>query len=180
MRFIDFLRTSVLLFAGAANVLALLTILGADTTDDRLLLYVSFAWWLVAAGVGGWLGRREETFAGVARLMASARAATALPDFEPGAVLFNRLWSLGAFTFAAGGVGFLLPQVTAIAVGFPIMVALALRKQASAVQAVEERDGVQFHVDRTSPLKPTRLVRTPGLKKWVGEPRNTSYEREPA
>jgi hypothetical protein len=27
------------------------------------------------------------------------------------------------------------------------------------------RDGVQFHVERTSPFKPTRLLRTAGLRK---------------
>ena len=35
----------------------------------------------------------------------------------------------------------------------------------SAVQAIEERDGVRFYVERSSPFKPTRLMRTPGLRK---------------
>ena len=30
--------------------------------------------------------------------------------------------------------------------------------------AIEERDGVRFYVERTSPLKPIRLVRTPGFR----------------
>ena len=29
--------------------------------------------------------------------------------------------------------------------------------------AIEERDGVRFYIDRTSPLQPIRLVRTPGF-----------------
>ena len=29
--------------------------------------------------------------------------------------------------------------------------------------AIEERDGVRFYVDRTSPLKPIQLIRTPGF-----------------
>ena len=43
------------------------------------------------------------------------------------------------------------------------VVGLAWRKQPSAVQAIEERDGVRFYVDRTSPLKPIQLIRTPGF-----------------
>jgi hypothetical protein len=31
------------------------------------------------------------------------------------------------------------------------------------VAAIEERDGVRFYVERTSPLKPIQLVRTPGF-----------------
>jgi hypothetical protein len=49
------------------------------------------------------------------------------------------------------------------------MAALAVRKQAPAVQAVEDRDGVRFYIDRTSPVRPTQLLRTPGFKKWVDE-----------
>ncbi len=167
MRFVDFLKTAVLLFAGAANALAVVAVLGAAAGDDRVLLYAAFGWWLVAAVVGAYLGRRPETFAGVARLMATARATPALPELEPGAILLNRLWALAAFTVVAGGAGIPLPQVPAIAVGFPLMAALALRKQAPAVEAIEGRDGVRFYIERTSALRPTALLRTPGFKKWV-------------
>ncbi|MGI8804396.1 MAG: hypothetical protein ACR2IN_01620 [Thermoleophilaceae bacterium] len=177
MRFLDFLKTAVLLFAGAANALAIVTILGAGT-EDRVLLFGAFAWWLVAAGVGGYLGRRRQAFEGVARLMATARSTSALPELEPGTVLLNRLWALAAFTVVAGGVGFFLPQVPAIAVGFPLMAALALRRQAPAVEAVEERDGFRFYIDRTSAMRPTQLLRTPGFKKWVDE--SGEAQRQPA
>ena len=177
MRFLDFLKTAVLLFAGAANALAVVTIIGAGT-EDRVLLYGAFGWWLVAAGVGGYLGRRRQAFEGVARLMSTARATPALPELEPGTVLFNRLWALAAFTVVAGSVGFFLPQVPAIAVGFPLMAALALRRQAPAVEAVEERDGVRFYIERTSAMRPTQLLRTPGFKKWVDE--SGEAQRQPA
>lgn len=169
MRFPDFLKNAVLLFAGAANALALVTVIGVGATDDRTLLYVAFGWWLAAAGVGGYLGRRPEPFAAVARLMAGARSSPALPELEPGSILLNRLWTLAAFTVVAGGLGFVLPHVPATAVGFPLLAAFALRKQAPAVEAVEQRDGVRFYLDRTGALKPTRLLRTPGFKKWVDE-----------
>lgn len=177
MRFLDFLKTAVLLFAGAANALAVVAVIGL-ASDERGLLFGAFGWWVVAAGIGGYLGRRPQAFDSVARLMASARSDPALPELEPGAILFNRLWALMAFTVVAGGVGFVLPQVPAIAVGFPLMAALAVRKQAPAVEAVEGRDGVRFYIDRTSALAPTRLVRTPGFKKWVDEA--DEVERQPA
>ena len=37
------------------------------------------------------------------------------------------------------------------------------RRQEAAVAAIEERDGVRFYVDRTSPLSPIQLIRTPGF-----------------
>jgi hypothetical protein len=53
--------------------------------------------------------------------------------------------------------------VAAVAAGFPIIWALTLRRQESAVAAIEQRDGARFYVDKTSPLHPIRLVRTPGF-----------------
>lgn len=165
MRFTDFLRTSVVLFGGAATALAAVSVAGAGTRDEPGVVYVAVAWWGISAVIGLWIGRRREVTAGIGRLLASSRPATAMPEFEPGAILFNRLWALAVFTVLSGGVAFLLPQVPAIATGYALIVALAWRKQSGAVEAVEMRDGVQFHVERTSPFKPTRLVRTAGLRK---------------
>lgn len=173
MRFTDFLRTAVLLFAGAATALAAASIVGAGSRDDPTLVYVAVAWWAVAALVGLWIGRRQEVTEGIGRLLSTARAASAMPEVEPGTILFNRLWALAVFTLLSGGVAFLLPQVPAIASGYALIVALAWRNQSRAVEAIEMRDGVQFHVERTSPFKPTRLIRTAGLRKLA--PR---YERE--
>lgn len=169
MRFVDFLRTAVLLFGASATVLAVVALVGANADENLTLLYIAVGWWALAAVVGIWLGRRPSTSAGIARLMASARTQPALPELEPGAVLFNRLWTLALFTVASGALAFLFPQVPAIAAGFPLLAALAWRKQVAAVTAVEERDGVRFYVERTSPFKPTRLLRTPGFRKFVSE-----------
>jgi hypothetical protein len=179
VRFLDFLKAAVLLFAGSANALAVVTLIGGDTADDRVLLFVAIGWWLLAAIVGAYLGRRGQTFTPIARLLATARATPALPELEPGTVLFNRLWGLAAFTLVTGGVGFVLPQVPAVAVGFPLMAALAIRKQAPAVQAVEDRDGVRFYIDRTSPMRPTQLLRTPGFKKWVEDDEAARHRAAP-
>ena len=55
------------------------------------------------------------------------------------------------------------PQIGGIAAGFAIIWALAWRRQEAAVAAIEERDGVRFYVDKTSPLRAIRLIRTPGF-----------------
>jgi len=165
MRFPDFLRVTVLLFGGAATALAVVAIAGANAREDVTLLYIAVAWWVLGAVAGLYLGRSRRPTAALTRLMAGARTTPLLPELEPGAVLFNRLWSLFVVTVVAGAVAFLIPQIPAIACGYSIALALVLRKQASAVQAIEDRDGVRFYVDRTSPLKPTQLLRTPGFKK---------------
>ena len=54
-----------------------------------------------------------------------------------------------------------------MACGFAIIWSLAWRRQDSAVLAVEERDGVTYYVERTSPVRPMQLVRTPGLRREV-------------
>ena len=61
MRFTEFLRTSVLLFAGSASALALCAFAAAFADDDRTLLLLSLGWWILTAGVGLWLGRRPAT-----------------------------------------------------------------------------------------------------------------------
>jgi len=50
------------------------------------------------------------------------------------------------------------------------------------VTAIEDRDGVRFYVERTSPLKPIELVRTPGLTAIYPSPNGAgrSGRRAPA
>ncbi len=169
MRFVDFLKTTVMLSAGAATALAAVTVLavaGSDmsASDQERLLAVAVGWWILAALIGLRLGRRAETSPPIARLLAGAKSSTALPEHHPSAILLNRLWPLLVFTLIAGGLAFLAPQIPGIAVGFAIIWALAWRRQHAAVAAIEERDGVGFYVIRTSPLQPIALQRTPGFK----------------
>ena len=164
MRFVDFLRTTVLLSAAAATALAAVTVLAAAGNSEKSLVVIAVGWWLIAAVIGLRLGRRAETSPPIARLLASAKASATLPEHHPGATLLNRLWPLLLFTLAAGGLAFLAPQVPGIATGFAIIWALAWRRQDAAVAAIEERDGARFYVLRTSPLRPIALERTPGVK----------------
>lgn len=165
MRFVDFLRTAVLLFGGAATALAAATIAGATADDERTLVFLAVGWWTLAAGGGLWLGRRMAPTPGIARLLAGARSTNTLPEIEPGAIVFNRLWPLALLTIAAGALAILVPQVPAIAAGYAIGIALTWRKQAGGVQAIEDRDGVRFYFDRSSPFGAPKLVRAPGLRK---------------
>jgi len=164
VRFVDFLKTTVLLSAGVATVLAVITVLAAAENSKQGLLLIAVGWWVLAALIGLRLGRRAEANPPIARLLARARVSTSLPELRPSAILLNRLWPLLLFTLAAGGLAFLAPQIPAIAAGFAIIWALAWRRQEGAVAAIEERDGAWFYVQRTSPLHPIALQRTPGFK----------------
>jgi len=165
VRFADFLRTAVLLFGGAGTALAIVAIAGANADDDLPLIFLAIGWWTLAAAGGLWLGRRMAPTPGIARLLAGARSTNQLPEIEPGAIIFNRLWPLAVLTLASGALAFLFPQVPAIAAGYAIGIALTWRKQAGGVQAIEERDGARFYFDRSSPFGAPKLLRTPGLRK---------------
>jgi hypothetical protein len=163
VRFGDFLRATVLLSAGAATLLAALTVIGLSREYDSTLVLFSGFWWAGAILIGIWLGRRAETSPPIRRLLMSARSQTTLPELRPGLTIVNRLWPLLFATLGASILSVFEPQVSAVGAGFWIIWALALRRQASAVAAIEERDGVRFYIDRTSPLQPIQLIRTPGF-----------------
>ena len=163
MRFVDFLKATVLLSAGAATLLAAITLIALTQDVEPAAVYVSAGWWVAAALIGVWVGRRADANPPITRLLAGARAERSLPEQRPGLTVVNRLWPLLLSTFTAGVLGFVFPQVAAVAAGFAIIWALAWRRQDAAVAAIEERDGVRFYVEKTSPLQPMQLVRTPGF-----------------
>jgi hypothetical protein len=167
VRFRDFLRMSLLLFGGAATALAVVSVVGAARQDTNTLVYVAAVWWCTASLAGLWLGRRLATTRGIAGLLAEARRANALPELEPGTVLFNRLWPLIVLAIGSAMLGFFIPQVPVVATGYCLLVALLWRNQSRAVEAIEGRDGVEFWLDRTSPFGGPKLVRVPGLRKVV-------------
>ena len=164
MRFADFLRTTVLISAAAATALAAVTLVRAVSGGDDVVVLVAAVWWVISGLIGLWLGRRAETSPPIASLLASARTQASLPEVNPSRTVLNRLWPLLVSTLGAGVLGIILPQVPAIATGFAIIWSLAWRRQSSAVTAIEERDGARFYVERTSPLRPIALVRTPGFR----------------
>jgi hypothetical protein len=163
VRFVDFLKATVILSAGCATFLATLTVLSVREDFDATLMEVAIGWWLAAALIGAWLGRRNAASPPIARLLADARMQMSLPELRPGLTLLNRLWPLLFSTIGAAALGVFVPQVSAVAAGFAIIWALAWRRQEGAVAAIEDRDGFRFYVDRTPPFAPIRLIRTPGL-----------------
>ncbi len=166
MRFVDFLRSAVLLCAGSATALAAVTVVSAGSTEaGDLLVLVVAGWWFVAVLIGAWLGRAALTNSPIARLLASAKSTASLPEQRAGALLLNRMWPLLLSTLLALGLGLIAPQVPGIATGFAIIAALAWRRQEAAVTAIEERDGVAFYVEPTPPLKPIKLIRAPGFRR---------------
>ena len=167
MRFVDLLKTTVMLSAGAATMLAIITVVAATGDRNDTLVLIGAGWWLVAAIIGVAIGRRAHVTTAIGRLLADAKTATMLPEHRPTAVVLNRLWPLLLSTVAAGAIGFLFAQVPAVACGFAVIWSLAWRHQDSAVLAIEERDGVTYYVERTSPIRPIRLVRTPGFRREV-------------
>lgn len=163
MRFVDFLKATVLLSAGSATFLATLTMLSVRQEFDATLMEVAIGWWLAAALIGAWLGRRNAASPPIARLLADARMQMSLPELRPGMTLLNRLWPLLFSTIGAAALGVFVPQVSAVAAGFAIIWALAWRRQEAAVAAIEDRDGFRFYIDKTPPFAPIRLIRTRGL-----------------
>lgn len=163
MRFTDFLKATVLISAASATALAAVTVAGATADESSSLVFVAAGWWFVAAIIGVWTGRRTVASTAIERLLAGARAQNTLPELHPGRTILNRLWPLFVSTIAAGALAFLFPQIPGIACGFAIIWALAWRRQEPAVTAIEDRDGVQFFIEPTSPVEPMQLLRTPGM-----------------
>ena len=128
-----------------------------------MIVYVTAGWWLAGDGDRRLAGPPRGDLA-ADRAPAGGRAPqTTLPELAPGTTIVNRLWPLLVATIGATAASFVEPQVAAVAAGFTIIWALAWRRQERAVLAIEERDGVRFYVDRTSPLSPIQLIRTPGF-----------------
>ena len=128
MRFVDLLKTTVMLSAAAATRLAIVTVIGATGDRDDTLVLIGAGWWVAASIIGALLGRRAQVTAPIGRLLADAKMATMLPEHRPAAVIVNRLWPLLVSTVAAGAVGFIFPQVPLVACGFAVIWSLAWRR----------------------------------------------------
>jgi hypothetical protein len=176
VRFKDFLHSTVLASGGAATALAVAALAGAANGEHGSVAVTCAVWWVVAAMIGAWLGRRADASPPIARLLSNARAQAALPEQQATRVVLNRLWPLAICTLGAGACAFFAPQVAGIASGFAMIWALTWRRQEHAVSAIEERDGARFYIERTSPLAAIKLIRTPGFRTRF-EPLDGNYEK---
>jgi hypothetical protein len=163
--FRQLLHATVLLSGASATLLGLIVVSHAQVNSDPMPAVISGLWWIVASIIGVQSGRMNDTNPQIARVLAEARAAEQLPEPRPVLTLINRLWPLFAVTIVSGVAAIWLPQVAGVATGFLLIWALAWRKQEHAVKAIEERDGVEFLVERTGPVSPLKLLRTPGLRR---------------
>jgi len=164
MSFADFIKTTVLLCAGAATTLAVVTVLSAAAEHDAGADTFPFFWWVFAAILGFVMGARGRVSPGIARLLGTARGVQNIPEQRPGMIMLARLWPLLITTLVTSVLSTFAPQIPGIAAGFAILSALAWRNQYAAVLAVEGRDGVRFYVDRTPFWKVITLTRTAGFK----------------
>jgi hypothetical protein len=163
--FRQLLHATVVLSGASATLLGLLVVSHAQVHSDPMPAVISALWWIVACAMGVHAGRVNDTNPQIARVLAEARAAEQLPEPRPVLTLVNRLWPLFAVTLVSGISAIWLPQVAGVATGFLLIWALGWRKQEHAVKAIEERDGVEFLVERTGPVSPLKLLRTPGLRR---------------
>ncbi|MDX6586560.1 MAG: hypothetical protein QOI31_1033 [Solirubrobacterales bacterium] len=164
MLFSELLRLTVFLFAGVATALGAVSVILANQEQPSVLaLAVVGGWWLLATVLGLMWGTAERSAEALSPALRAAKTQTTLPSETEGRIAFMRLWPIGAFAVVCLVAGAFLPQVTAIGTGYAILIALGWRRREAAVQAIEDRDGVRFHVEPTPAHRPLKLVRTPGL-----------------
>lgn len=167
MRFVDLLKSTVLLSLVSASLLAVVTVVTANLADDPQLVLLATGWWVLSGATGAWMGRRLEPTEAVAAALRDAKTTSTLPEMRQGRMLLNRLWPLIVATVMASAAAVFWPQVAGIGAGFCVIWSLSWRHQEAAVTAIEERDGVTFFVASTSAFGAVKLVRTPGLRREV-------------
>ena len=168
MPFAELLRATVFLCAGGATALAAIAVIGVRDADNTTILLIGAVWWVVAAWIGLSLGAADRSAEAMRETLSGARTVTTTsPGISmptPGRVAWGRLSPILGAVGLAGAIGVIFPEVAAIGSGYALLVALAWRNRESAVLAIEVRDGVRFIVESASPLKPVKLLRTPGFR----------------
>lgn len=168
MPFAELLRATVFLCAGGATALAAISVIGVREADNTMVLMIGALWWVVAAWIGLSLGAANRSADAMREALSGARTVTinspgvSMPT--PGRVAWGRLSPILVAVGLAGAIGVVFPEVAVVGSGYALLVALAWRNRESAVLAIEGRDGVRFIVESASPLKPVKLLRTPGFR----------------
>jgi hypothetical protein len=160
----ELLRFTVFVTGAEATVLGAISAIAVGGNPSPTTAIVALAWWAIALILGFWLGRPERAREDMRDPLAKAKMATSLPSESPARIAIQRLWPIAITAVVAGGLGLFFPGVAIIGTGYALIVSLSWHTRESAVQAIEERDGVRFFVVPTSAFSPVKLVRTPGLR----------------
>ncbi|MFY9470283.1 MAG: hypothetical protein WAP37_09240 [Solirubrobacterales bacterium] len=163
MRFCEYLRTTVLLLGTSSLALLVISIGAILREGSAVLLIFALSWIVISVLIGAWLGRGAGAMESIGVLLSRSRPEPVFPKIEPGAVLISRLWPVLAIAVVAGLASLWIPTIAIVTAGYGLIWSLAWRKQALAVEAIEDRDSVHFWIVRTSALKQPKLVRVPGM-----------------
>ena len=178
VRFVDLLKTTVMLSARRGDDARDRHRLAPRATPTTRSCSSAPAGGWSASLIGAFLGRRAQTHAAdrpaARRRAARDDAARAPPGRRDRSTGCGRCWSRRARRSARWAR---LPAGPGDRRGFAIIWALAWRRQDGRGGRIEERDGVAFYVERTSPLQPMQLVRTPGLRREVRRSRRSTGTR---
>lgn len=163
MRFSEYLRTTVTLLATTAVALLLIAISSIAREGGSALLVFTLIWILASVAIGAWLGRGGGAMESIGVLLSRSRPEPVFPRIEPGAVLITRLWPVLLIAVIAAVASIWFPSPAIAASGYGLIWSLSWRKQALAVEAIEERDAVHFWIVRTSAFSKPKLVRVPAM-----------------
>src|SRR4051794_19209012 len=104
MRFVDFLKATVMLSGAGATALAVLTVVSAtNDQDNKVVLYMAGGG-AAAPLIGSGTARRKEPSPQIAALLADSSPATMMPEIGPAPFLPNRLWPLLVAVLLAAGL----------------------------------------------------------------------------
>lgn len=163
MRFCDYLRATVMLLSVSAITLLAIAIAAIVREDNGPLLVLTAIWNAVSVAIGLWIGRGAQPMESIRVLLSRSRPEPVFPKIEPGVVLLSRLWPVLALVVVAAVGSVLMASLPAVTAGYGLIWALAWRKQAGAVEAIEERDAVHFWIVRSGAFSRPKLVRVPAM-----------------
>lgn len=165
MSYVQLLKSTVSLSLGSAFSLMLMVLLRESDGTGPTGLLMPLILWSLAVIVGGFIGRGSNVHEQISGLLANSTQAKNHPDFKPVTTMINRLWPIFLLTIAAVGLSPVVPQIPIVAAGFLLILGLSFRGQASAVQAIQWRDGIEFWIEKSSPFSKLKLIRMPGLRR---------------
>ena len=146
------------------SIALLLIAIGAITRESSsVLLIFTVVWTIAAVAIGMWIGRGGAAMESIRVLLSRSRPEPVFPRIEPGAVLLSRLWPVLLIALAAAVASIWFPSPSIAVSGYGLIWSLSWRRQALAVEAIEDRDSVHFWIVRTSVFSRPKLVRVPAM-----------------